>query len=85
MKGCSTCNCTVQAMLKAVDDANRCAKSRLIVVLKVLRSPTSGVTRVTVFLWYNCYKVRHRFGEGDCFVMAWKAAAEAKAVVKATV
>ena len=37
-------------MLKAVDDTNGCAKSRLSVVLKVLRSSTSGVTRVTVFV-----------------------------------
>ena len=37
-------------MLKAVDDANSCVKSRLIVVLKVVRSSTDGVTKITVFV-----------------------------------
>ena len=56
-------------MLKVVDDVNGSAKSGLIVVLKVLRYSTDGVTRVTVF-GQDCCKVRHRFGKGDCFVMA---------------
>jgi hypothetical protein len=55
-KDCSTRNCTVQAMLKAVDDVNGC-KSRPIVVLKVLRYSTDGVTRVTVF----CGKTAAKF------------------------
>ena len=46
----STRKCIVQVMLKAVDDANSCVKSRLIVVLKVVRSSTDGVTKITVFV-----------------------------------
>jgi hypothetical protein len=53
-------------MFKAVDDANGCVKSRLIVVLS---SSTDGVTRVAV-LWHNSSTVCYPVGEGDCFEMA---------------
>ena len=47
IKDCSTLSCAVQVMFTAVDDANGCVKSRLIVVLS---SSTDGVTRVAVFM-----------------------------------
>ena len=49
IKDRSTRKCIVQVMLKAVDDANSCVKSRLI-VLKAVRSSTDGVTKITVFV-----------------------------------
>jgi hypothetical protein len=66
IKDCSTLSCTVQVMIKAVDDANGCVKSRLILVLS---SSTDGVTRVAV-LWHNSSTVCYPVGEGDCFEMA---------------
>ena len=52
-------------MFKAVDDANGCVKSRLIVGLS---SSTDGVTRVAV-LWHNISKVV--FQSGKVIVVRW--------------
>ena len=40
------CNCTVQAMFKAVDDANGCVESRLIAVLKAFRFLQTALLRL---------------------------------------
>ena len=42
-------------MLKAVDDANGCVESRLIVVLKAFRFLLTALLRL-LFLWHSCCK-----------------------------